>query len=103
MSSSTSLPAWAAISSSIPPEPASGGPGTDIADAAERVAHVEELRPEICTLDCGSLNFGDGVFLATADLLREMAQRIQAVGVKPEIECFELGHIWLAKHLIAEA
>jgi len=82
--------------------PASGGPGTDMAGAAERVAHVEELRPEICTLDCGSLNFGDGAFLATADVLREMARRIQTVGVKPEIECFELGHVWLAKQLIAE-
>ncbi len=82
--------------------PASGGPGTDMAGAAERVAHVEELLPEICTLDCGSLNFGDGAFLATADVLRQMARRIQAVGVKPEIECFELGHVWLAKQLIAE-
>jgi uncharacterized protein (DUF849 family) len=82
--------------------PASGGPGTDMAGAVERVAHVEELLPEICTLDCGSLNFGDGAFLATADVLREMARRIQAVGVKPEIECFELGHVWLAKQLIAE-
>ena len=85
-----------------PADPASGGPGTDMADAAARVAHVEELRPEICTLDCGSLNFGDGAFLATAGLLREMARRIQAAGVKPEIECFELGHVWLAKQLIAE-
>ena len=83
-----------------PENPAKGGRGTDMANAAERVAHVEELRPEICTLDCGSLNFGDGLFMATGDLLREMAQRIQAVGVKPEIECFELGHIWLAKDLI---
>jgi uncharacterized protein (DUF849 family) len=80
--------------------PSRGGRGTDMADAAERVAHVEELRPEICTLDCGSLNFGDGLFMATADLLRDMAARIQAAGVKPEIECFELGHIWLAKDLI---
>ena len=85
-----------------PANPASGGPGTDMADAAARVAHVEELRPEICTLDCGSLNFGDGAFLATAGLLRDMARRIQAAGVKPEIECFELGHVWLAKQLIAE-
>jgi len=83
-----------------PANPRTGGPGTDMANAAERVAHVEELRPEICTLDCGSLNFGDGLFMGTADLLRDMAQRIQAIGVKPEIECFELGHIWLAKDLI---
>jgi uncharacterized protein (DUF849 family) len=83
-----------------PKNPATGGRGTDMANAAERVAHVEELRPEICTLDCGSLNFGDGAFMATADLLRDMAARIKDVGVKPEIECFELGHIWLAKDLI---
>ncbi len=85
-----------------PQNPATGGPGTDMANAADRVAHVEEMLPEICTLDCGSLNFGNGAFLATADLLRDMAKRIQAVGVKPEIECFELGHIWLAKQLISE-
>ena len=85
-----------------PDDPFRAGPGADMADAAERVAHVEELKPEICTLDCGSLNFGEGAFLATASLLREMARRIQAIGVKPEIECFELGHVWLAKQLIAE-
>ena len=85
-----------------PADPHRGGAGTDMAGAAERVAHVEELRPEICTLDCGSLNFGNAAFLATADLLREMAARIRDAGVKPEIECFELGHIWLAKQLIAE-
>ena len=83
-----------------PENPSRGRAGTDMANAAERVAHVEELLPEICTLDCGSLNFGDGLFMATADLLRDMAARIQAVGVRPEIECFELGHIWLAKDLI---
>jgi uncharacterized protein (DUF849 family) len=85
-----------------PANPKTGSGNTDMANGAERVVHVEELRPEICTLDCGSLNFGDGAFLATADVLREMAKRIQAVGVKPEIEAFELGHIWLAKQLIKE-
>jgi uncharacterized protein (DUF849 family) len=85
-----------------PENPKTAGPRSDMANGAERVVHVEELRPEICTLDCGSLNFGDGAFLATADVLREMAKRIQAVGVKPEIEAFELGHIWLAKQLMKE-
>ena len=85
-----------------PAEPHRGGPGTDMAGGAERVAHVEELLPEICTLDCGSLNFGDAALLATADILRDMAARIQRAGVKPEIECFELGHVALAKQLIAE-
>ena len=85
-----------------PADPARGGPGTDMADAAERVAHVEELLPEICTLDCGTLNFGNAAFVATADVLREMAARIKAAGVRPEIEAFELGHIWLAKQLMKE-
>jgi uncharacterized protein (DUF849 family) len=85
-----------------PDDAARGGHGTDMANAVERVRHVEELLPEICTLDCGSLNFGDGAFLATAPILREMARRIQTAGVKPEIECFELGHVFLAKQLIAE-
>jgi uncharacterized protein (DUF849 family) len=85
-----------------PENPKTGGPKSDMANGADRVTHVEELLPEICTLDCGSLNFGDGAFLATADVLREMAARIQKAGVKPEIEAFELGHIWLAKQLIKE-
>jgi uncharacterized protein (DUF849 family) len=85
-----------------PADPLRGGPGSDMAAGAERVAHVEELLPEICTLDCGSLNFGNAAFLATADVLRDMAARIKRAGVKPEIECFELGHIWLAKQLISE-
>jgi uncharacterized protein (DUF849 family) len=85
-----------------PNEPIRGGPGTDMANAVERVLHVEELLPEICTLDCGSLNFGNGAFIATAPILREMAKRTLAVGVKPEIECFELGHIYFAKQLISE-
>ncbi len=85
-----------------PANPARGGIGTDMESGAGRVAHIEELLPEICTLDCGSLNFGDAAFIATADVLRDMAARIQRVGVKPEIECFELGHIWLAKQLMNE-
>ncbi len=85
-----------------PANPKVAGAGSDMADAATRVAHVEELRPEICTLDCGTLNFGEGVFIGTAGILREMASRIKAAGVKPEIEAFELGHIWLAKQLIKE-
>jgi uncharacterized protein (DUF849 family) len=85
-----------------PSNPSVAGSGSDMIDAAARLAHVEDTRPEICTLDCGSLNFGNGAYIATADLLRDMAARIQKMGVKPEIEAFELGHIWLAKQLIAE-
>ena len=81
------------------------GPGTDMAGAAERVAHVEELLPEICTLDCGSMNFaagGDYVMINTPDMLRAMARRMRDCGVKPEIELFDTGHIVLMKQLIAE-
>jgi uncharacterized protein (DUF849 family) len=79
--------------------------GTDMIGAAERLAHVEELRPEICTLDCGSMNFaagGDYVLVNTPGILRAMARRIQELGVRPELEVFDSGHLVLVKELIAE-
>lgn len=82
--------------------PAVGGPGTDMITPAERVAHIEEIKPEICTLDCGSMNYATSSYIATMDMLRETARRIQKVGVKPEIEVMELGHIWQAKQLMKE-
>ena len=83
-------------------DPAVGGPGTDLVGPEERLIHVEELRPEICSLDCGTLNFGDGVYVSTAGQLRIMAQRIKDCGVKPELEVFDTGHLRLANQLIAE-
>ncbi len=83
-------------------DPAVAAPGSDYARPEERVLHVEELRPEICSLDCGSMNFGSDLMLNTIGHLRVMAERIQRCGVKPELEVFELGHIWLAKQLISE-
>jgi uncharacterized protein (DUF849 family) len=79
--------------------------GTDMVGAAERLAHVEELRPEICTLDCGSMNFaagGDYVLVNTPGILRAMARRIQELGVRPELEVFDSGHLVLVKELIGE-
>lgn len=75
--------------------------GTDMAGATERLAHVRELLPEICTLDCGTMNFGEGdyVMTNTPATLREMAKQIKALGVRPEIEAFDTGHILLAKWL----
>ncbi len=77
---------------------------TDMAGAEERVAHVTELLPEICTLDCGSMNFaaGDYVMTNTPGMLRAMARRVQALGVRPEIEVFDTGHLVLARQLIKE-
>ena len=84
----------------LPPSP----DGTDMAGATERLAHVAELRPEICTLDCGTMNFaeGDYVMTNTPSMLREMARQVQALGVRPEIEVFDTGHLVFAKQLLAE-
>ena len=75
--------------------------GTDMAGATERLAHVRELLPEICTLDCGTMNFGEGDYIMTNSpaMLKDMAAQIQALGVRPEIEAFDTGHILLAKWL----
>lgn len=85
-----------------PDDPTRGGEGTDMQTPAERHAPIGELLPEICTLDCGSLNFGDMVYLNTADWLREHARLVKVAGVKPELECFDLGHVWFARQLIEE-
>ncbi|MFC0266849.1 3-keto-5-aminohexanoate cleavage protein [Kushneria aurantia] len=78
------------------------GPGSDLQTPAERHAPVGELLPEICTLDCGSLNFGDMVYLNSADWLREQAALVRDAGVKPELECFDTGHVRFARQLIEE-
>ena len=83
-------------------DPGKGGPGTDMASPDERLAHVKKLLPEICTLDCGTQNYSTTAYVSTPDMLREMAKIIQELGVKPEIEVFELGQIWFAKQLIKE-
>ena len=75
-----------------------------MAGATERLAHVAELRPEICTLDCGTMNFaeGDYVMTNTPSMLREMARQIRELGVRPEIEIFDTGNLVFAKQLVAE-
>lgn len=78
--------------------------GTDMASATERMEHVATLLPEICTLDCGTLNFGHGdyVMTNTPSMLRAMAQQMSDLGVRPEIEAFDTGHLWFAKQLVEE-
>ncbi|PAU74374.1 BKACE family enzyme [Halomonas salipaludis] len=83
-------------------DPTRGGPGSDIQTPAQRHEPVAELLPELCTLDCGSLNFGDMIYVNSADWLREHARLVQAAGVKPELECFDLGHVWFARQLQQE-
>lgn len=77
---------------------------SDMAGAEERVAHVVECRPEICTLDCGTMNFAeaDYVMVNTPGMLRDMAARMVAAGVRIEIEAFDTGHLWFAKQLASE-
>jgi uncharacterized protein (DUF849 family) len=77
--------------------------GTDMAGASERLAHVEELLPEICTLDCGTMNFaagGDYIMANTPGMLRAMARRVQELGVRPELEVFDTGHLVLVHELV---
>jgi len=77
---------------------------TDMAGATERMAHIRACLPEICTLDCGSMNFGDGdyVMTNTTAMLRAMGAQMTELGVKPEIEAFDTGHLWFAKQLVRE-
>ena len=79
--------------------------GTDLAGARERLAHVAELRPEICTLDCGTMNFaagGDYVMVNTPAVLRAMAAHVQELGVRPELEVFDTGHLVFVKELMRD-
>jgi len=84
----------------LPLDPA----GTDMVGPLERLAHVEQLLPEICTLDCGTMNFsaGDYVMTNTPSMLRAMAKRVQELGVRPELEVFDTGHLVFVKQLIKE-
>jgi len=87
--------------SPLPPDEA----GTDLVGAAERLAHVEELLPEICTLDCGTMNFaagGDYVMVNTPGMLRAMAERIGELGVRPELEVFDTGHLVMVNELVRD-
>ncbi|MGQ3487273.1 beta-keto acid cleavage family enzyme [Roseovarius pacificus] len=84
----------------LPLDPA----GTDMAGATERVAHIAECLPEICTLDCGTMNFAesDYVMTNTPGMLQAMGRMMTDLGVKPEIEAFDTGHLWYARQLVAD-
>jgi uncharacterized protein (DUF849 family) len=79
--------------------------GTDMAGAMERLVHVAELRPEICTLDAGTMNFaagGEYIMVNTPGMVRAMAKGMKDLGVKPEIEVFDTGDLVLVNELVAE-
>ena len=85
-------------------KPLEFGPNTDLVGPLTRLVHVEELLPDICTLDCGTLNFGDGdlIYVSTPAALRVGAKRITELGVKAELEIFDTGHLWFSKQMIKE-
>ncbi|MCM2562955.1 3-keto-5-aminohexanoate cleavage protein [Lutimaribacter sp. EGI FJ00015] len=85
------------------PLPVDAG-ATDMIGATERMAHIAECLPEICTLDCGTMNFAeaDYVMTNTPGMLRAMGAMMTRLGVKPEIEAFDTGHLWFARQLVEE-
>ena len=80
------------------------GPLTDMANVSERISNAEQFLPEICTLDCGSLNFGDSslIVVNTPNDLRKAAKKLKEIGVKPEIEAFDTGNMWFGSQLYKE-
>ena len=87
-----------------PSQPMPVSNATDMASAEERVAHVAECLPEICTLDCGTMNFAeaDYVMTNTPGMLTAMGGMMTDLGVMPEIEAFDTGHLWYAKQLVSD-
>jgi uncharacterized protein (DUF849 family) len=83
-------------------EPLALAPGTDFVGPQARIAHISELKPDIASLDCGSLNFEETLYGTTPRFLRHIAQEYRRSKVRPEIEVFELGHIELARQLMSE-
>ncbi|MEN1966625.1 3-keto-5-aminohexanoate cleavage protein [Lentibacillus sp. N15] len=83
-------------------DPTQGGAGTDMQTPEERHEPIGKLLPEMCTLDCGSVNFGNMLYVSPADWLRKQAKLVQESGVKPELECFDTGHVRFANQLINE-
>jgi len=83
-------------------DPKMAGPGTTLLPPAARVAHIAELRPEICTLDLNTMNSGKQVVINTPGNVRKMAGVILEAGVLPEIELFDSGDIALMRDLLAD-
>jgi uncharacterized protein (DUF849 family) len=91
------------LGSAVAPFPVNEA-STDMIGAEARIAHVAECLPELCTLDCGTMNFAeaDYVMVNTPGMLRAMGARMTELGVRPEIEAFDTGHLWFAKELVRE-
>jgi len=83
---------------------------SDLIGPMERLEHIEHLakdpvlKPEICTMDCGNMTFGDGndAYLSTPGFLRMGMERVRELGVKPELEVFDTGHLWFVNQMVKE-
>ncbi len=89
------------VGEEVPTDP---GPGTDFVMPTERVSHIDKILPEICSLDCGTMNFGEGnlLMINTPAHLRVAAEHIKNLDVKPELEVFDTGHVWMANKMVEE-
>jgi uncharacterized protein (DUF849 family) len=85
-----------------PADPMTAGPSSGMFTAERRVEHVVELKPDICSLDVASMNFGEWNMVNSPAILRAMAKMIQDAGVKPELEVFDTGHVRLAAQMCAD-
>ena len=77
-------------------------PGTTLLPPLERVKHVVELKPDVCSLDLNTMNSGPDVVINTPANVRKMAKAINDAGVLPELEVFDSGDMHLARDLLAD-
>ena len=90
---------WGGVIRVNPENPVEPVPGARLKTVEERVAHILQCKPDICSLDVATMNFGKGIMINSIEILAAMGKAVQAVGVKPEIEAFDTGHVRLANHL----
>ena len=90
---------WGGVIRVNPENPVEPVPGARLKTVEERVAHILQCKPDICSLDVATMNFGKGIMINSIEILAAMGKAVQAVGVKPEIEAFDTGHVRLANDL----
>ena len=90
---------WGGVIRVNPENPVEPAPGARLKTAEERIAHILQCKPDICSLDVATMNFGKGIMINSIEILAAMGKAVQAVGVKPEIEAFDTGHVRLANDL----
>ena len=82
--------------------PRVAAPGSTLLPPLERLKHIQQIKPDICSLDLNTMNSGPDVVINTPRNVRIMAAAMREAGVKPELEIFDSGDIHLALDLIAD-